>query len=102
MSKGVPIRRNLWLTLGLLATSLSSILEHLISVGSAANFPRGLLDGLSVVFFGTAIFALASQWRHKPACTPLRLGGQRCQAHKIPRVLQLYSRASDERPVKGG
>jgi len=64
MSKGVRIGGNLWLALALLATSLSMILEHLISAGSAATFSRGLLDSLSAISLGTAIFSLASR-RHK-------------------------------------
>ncbi len=67
MSKGVHISGSLWLALGLLATSLRSILEHLFSEGSAANFSRGLLDGLSVIFFSTAIFVLASQRQQRVA-----------------------------------
>ena len=67
MTKGVRTHGNLWLALGFLASSLSSLLEHLISARSASSFSRGLLDGLSAIFFGTAIFTLASQRRFKAA-----------------------------------
>ena len=46
------------LGVGLLASSVSSFLEHLAILGAATDFVRGLFDGLSVVAFCVAIFVL--------------------------------------------
>ena len=43
-------------TLGLLANSLSSLVEHLALFGSSMSFVLGLLDGLAVVAFAVGIF----------------------------------------------
>ena len=43
---------------GLLASSVSSFLEIFTLFGTATDFVRGVFDGLSVVAFGVAIFAL--------------------------------------------
>lgn len=51
------------LTTGLLASSLSSFLEHYAILGTATDFTRGLLDGLSVVAFCVAIFVLVRSRR---------------------------------------
>jgi hypothetical protein len=46
------------LTLGLAASSASSLLGHIGVLGSATDLARGFLDGLSVVMFCVAIFVL--------------------------------------------
>lgn len=46
------------LGVGLLASSVSSFLEHLAIFGMATDFIRGLFDGLAVVAFCVAIFIL--------------------------------------------
>jgi hypothetical protein len=46
----------LWLLLGLLTTSLSSLVEHLDLFGSSMRFVLGFLDGFSVVAFAVGIF----------------------------------------------
>jgi hypothetical protein len=43
---------------GLLASSVSSLLEHFAIFGAATDFARGLFDGLSVVAFAVAIYVL--------------------------------------------
>jgi hypothetical protein len=43
---------------GLLASSASSFLEHFAILGTATEYARGLLDGLSVVAYCVAIFVL--------------------------------------------
>lgn len=47
------------LAAGLLASSISSFLEHFAILGTATEFARGLCDGLSMVAFCAAIFILA-------------------------------------------
>jgi hypothetical protein len=44
---------------GLLASSVSSFLEHVTFLGAATEFTRGFFDGLSVVAFAVALFVLA-------------------------------------------
>jgi hypothetical protein len=46
------------LGVGLLASSLSSFLDHFAILGSATEFARGLFDGLAVVAFAVAIYIL--------------------------------------------
>jgi hypothetical protein len=43
---------------GLLASSVSSFLEHFAIFGASTDFARGLFDGLSVVAFAVAIYVL--------------------------------------------
>ena len=49
---------------GLLASSVSSFLEHFAVLGTATDFTRGFFDGLAVVAFGVAIFALIRSRRN--------------------------------------
>ena len=51
---------------GLLASSLSSFLEHIAGLGNGTEFARGLFDGLAVVAFCAAIFVLARSRRTTP------------------------------------
>ncbi len=53
----------LWLMAGLLATSLSSFVEHLALFGSSMRFVMGFLDGLGVVAFAVGIFVAARSAR---------------------------------------
>jgi hypothetical protein len=46
------------LSLGLLASSASSVLEDIGILGSATDLARGFLDGLAAVMFCVAIFVL--------------------------------------------
>jgi hypothetical protein len=46
------------LAAGLVASSVSSFLEHFAILGAATEFTRGLFDGLAVVAFCVAIFVL--------------------------------------------
>ena len=46
------------LAAGLFTSSVSSFLEHFAVLGTATDFTRGLLDGLSAVAFVVAIFVL--------------------------------------------
>jgi len=48
---------------GLLASSVSSFLEHFAIFGTGTGFTRGFFDGLSVVAFGVAIFVLVRSGR---------------------------------------
>lgn len=50
-----------WFALGLLCSSIVSLLDHFAGVGRMANFARGGLDGLSIVAFGAAIFVLVAE-----------------------------------------
>lgn len=43
---------------GLLASSISSLLEHFAIFGSATDFATGFFDGLATGAFGVAIFLL--------------------------------------------
>jgi hypothetical protein len=51
------------LAAGLLASGLSSFLAHFTILGTAADFIRGVFDGLSVVAFGVAIVLLVRSRR---------------------------------------
>lgn len=51
------------LAAGLLASSVSSFLEHLAILGAAIHSTRGLFDGLSVVAFCGAICLLVRRRR---------------------------------------
>jgi hypothetical protein len=46
------------LALGLLASSVSSFLEHVTILGSATGFASGFFDGLAAVAFCVAIWLL--------------------------------------------
>jgi hypothetical protein len=48
---------------GLLASSISSFLEHFAIFETATDFSRGLFDGLSIVAFCMAIFVLVRSRR---------------------------------------
>lgn len=48
---------------GLLASSISSFLEHFAVLGTATDFTRGLFDGLAVVAFCAALFVLVRSQR---------------------------------------
>jgi hypothetical protein len=48
---------------GLLTSSASSFLEHFVIFGTATDFARGFLDGLSVVAYVVAIFVLVRSRR---------------------------------------
>jgi hypothetical protein len=52
-----------WLVLGLLCTSITSLLDHFAGAGRAANLARGVFDGLAIVAFGTAIFLMVYKAR---------------------------------------
>ena len=52
------------LCIGLLASSASSLLEHIRILGSATDLARGFLDGLAAGAFCVAIFVLV---RHRNA-----------------------------------
>ena len=43
---------------GLLASSVSSFLEHFTILGAATDLTRGFLDGLSASVFCVAVYAL--------------------------------------------
>jgi hypothetical protein len=51
------------LVAGLLASGVSSFLEHVGLLGAAADFMMGLFDGLSVVAFAVAIVVLVRSRR---------------------------------------
>jgi hypothetical protein len=57
------IRGLVVLAVGLLIGSLSSLLEHFGLLGTATDFVRGALDGLSVVAFAVAIWLLVRSSR---------------------------------------
>ena len=61
MSKKTIVDGYVWFALGLLCTSIVSLLDHFAGVGRLADFVRGALDGLSVVAFGAALFILVSK-----------------------------------------
>jgi hypothetical protein len=61
MSKKALTDGYLWFALGLLCSSIVSLLDRFAGVGRMANFARGVLDGLSIVAFGAAIFVLVSE-----------------------------------------
>ena len=46
------------LAVGLLASSVSSLLEHFTFLGTATDFTRGFFDGLAVGAFCVATFVL--------------------------------------------
>jgi hypothetical protein len=48
---------------GLLASSISSFLEHVAVFGTANDFMRGFFDGLAVIAFLAAIFVLVRSRR---------------------------------------
>ena len=50
-----------WFALGLLCSSIVSLLDHFAGAGRMADFARGALDGLSVVAFGAALFIMVSK-----------------------------------------
>ncbi len=50
-----------WFALGLLCSSIVSLLDHFAGAGRMANFARGVFDGLSIVAFAAAIFVLVSR-----------------------------------------
>ncbi len=50
---------------GLLASSLSSLLARYALLGGASEFARGVLDGLSVVAYGAAIYLLVRSARRR-------------------------------------
>jgi len=56
MSESSFHRGFLWLGAGLLATSLSSLVENWSLFGTSSSFVMGLLDGLAVVAFGVGLF----------------------------------------------
>jgi hypothetical protein len=49
----------LLLVIGLMTSSISSVIEDFKILGSSSNFAMGFFDGLSVVIFAIAIFFLA-------------------------------------------
>ncbi len=51
------------LSLGLLASSASSVLEHIRILGSSTDLARGFLDGLAAGMFCVAIFVLVRSRR---------------------------------------
>jgi hypothetical protein len=51
------------LALGLLASSGSSLLEHIRILGSATDLARGFLDGLAAGMFCVAVFVLVRSRR---------------------------------------
>jgi hypothetical protein len=53
----------IWLVSGLFNSSTSTFLEHFAIFGTGTDFIRGLFDGLAVVTFGVAIFALVRSRR---------------------------------------
>jgi len=61
MSKRAFANGYVWFALGLLCSSIVSLLDHFAGVGRMANFARGLFDGLSIVAFGAAIFVLIAE-----------------------------------------
>ncbi len=65
MPKKAAVDGYIWFALGLLCSSIVSLLDHFAGVGRLANFARGVFDGLSVVAFGAAIFVLVSQRARK-------------------------------------
>jgi hypothetical protein len=52
---------------GLVASSMSSLFEHLAFLGAATDFVGGVFDGLAVVAFCGAIYVLASSQRRARA-----------------------------------
>jgi hypothetical protein len=48
---------------GLLASSASSLLEHIRMLGSATDLARGFLDGLAAGAFCVAVFVLVRNRR---------------------------------------
>jgi hypothetical protein len=65
MSEKASVNGYAWLAVGLLLSSIVSLLDHFAGAGPAASFARGILDGLSVVAFGAAVFILVSQTRRR-------------------------------------
>jgi len=63
LSKKAFLDGYVWLVLGLLCTSITSLLDHFAGAGRAANLARGGLDGLAIVAFGTAIFLMVYKAR---------------------------------------
>jgi hypothetical protein len=61
MPKKTVVDGYILFALGLLCSSIVSLLDHFAGVGQMANFARGALDGLSVVAFAAAIFVLVSE-----------------------------------------
>jgi hypothetical protein len=51
------------LGVGLLASSASSLLEHIRMLGSATDLARGFLDGLAAGAFCVAVFVLVRNRR---------------------------------------
>jgi len=51
------------LGVGLLASSVSTLLGRFAILGSATEFARGLFDGLAVVAFAVAIYVLVRSRR---------------------------------------
>lgn len=51
------------LGVGLLASSISSLLEHFAVLGTATDFARGFFDGLAVGAFCVATFVLVRSRR---------------------------------------
>ncbi len=51
---------------GLLASSVSSFLEHFAILGAATDLTRGFFDGLSAGVFCVAIYALVRSRRATP------------------------------------
>jgi hypothetical protein len=52
-----------WLAVGLLCSSIDSLLDRSAGPAPAVNWARGFFDGLAAVAFGTAIYLLARQAR---------------------------------------
>ena len=46
------------LSVGLLASSISSLLEHFAFLGTATDFARGFVDGIATGAFCVAVFVL--------------------------------------------
>jgi hypothetical protein len=65
LSKKAFLDGYVWLVLGLLCTSITSLLDHFAGAGRAANLARGGFDGLAIVAFGTAIFLMVYKARQK-------------------------------------
>ena len=63
MSERAFHRGVLWLGAGLLASSLSSLVESWSLFGASSSFVMGLLDGLAVVAFGVGLYLSIRQSR---------------------------------------